>query len=90
MDNSPMRKLTNKKNNSIIRSKQTKEIESLKRIIEKGIWGPFAGEALVERDVRIQKDQLIESQKLEIETLNKTIKDLKDEYMSNTITDFLF
>ena len=85
-----MRKLVNKKNNSIIRSKQNKEIESLNRIIEKGIWGPFAGESLVERDIRIKKDQLIESQKLEIETLNKTIKDLKDEYMSNTITDFLF
>lgn len=85
-----MRKLVNKKINSIIRSKQTKEILELKRVIEKGIWGPFAGELLVERDVRIQKDQLIESQKLEIESLNKTIKDLKDEYMTNTITDFLF
>jgi hypothetical protein len=73
MDNSTIDKLIK------IVHKQTKEIVELKKVIEKGIWGPFAGESLVERDVRIQKDQLIESQKLEIERLNKIIKDLESD-----------
>jgi hypothetical protein len=75
MDNSTIDKLIK------IVHKQTKEIEELKRVIKKGIWGPFAGESLVERDVRIQKDQLIESQKLEIQKLNKTIDHLKIVYL---------